>query len=165
MHKSILLALWAGISFVLYKIVASVLNSRRHAAAARRLGCQPAYNMSGIDPLGLDNILKLLRADKEQRLPQFLKDRMDNLSTKEGKKPTTVYQNVMGAGAYFTVEPRNIQAILATQFKDFGLGERRNGNFFPLLGAGIVSVPLTAPGTRHDIAGAFADVKVVFNRR
>lgn len=48
-----------------------------------------------------------------------------------------MYQNLLGKTAFFTTEPRNIQAILATQFKDFGLGDARNNNFFPLLGHGI----------------------------
>jgi hypothetical protein len=39
-----------------------------------------------------------------------------------------------------TIDPKNIQAILAVQFKEFGLGEGRNGNFNPLLGHGIVSI-------------------------
>jgi hypothetical protein len=39
----------------------------------------------------------------------------------------------------FTVDPKNVQTILATQFKDFGLGDARNNNFKPLLGHGIVS--------------------------
>jgi len=36
-----------------------------------------------------------------------------------------------------TVDPKNIQAVLATQFHDFSLGQTRRGNFFPLLGNGI----------------------------
>ncbi|USP73415.1 translation initiation factor if-2 [Curvularia clavata] len=45
----------------------------------------------------------------------------------------------MGVEGIFTIEPKNIQAILATQFKDFGLGKVRNRNFSPLLGHGIFS--------------------------
>lgn len=35
------------------------------------------------------------------------------------------------------LDEKNIQAILATQFKDFDIGPVRRGNFFPLLGNGI----------------------------
>lgn len=46
-------------------------------------------------------------------------------------------QTLLGKDGFFTIEPKNIQAILATQFKDFGLGDARNNNFKPLLGRGI----------------------------
>lgn len=36
-----------------------------------------------------------------------------------------------------TIEPRNVQAILATKFKDFELGDNRKKSFEPLLGQGI----------------------------
>jgi len=48
---------------------------------------------------------------------------------------------IFGNPMTFTIEPENIQAILAKQFKEFGLGETRNANFNPLLGHGIVSSP------------------------
>ncbi|KAJ6157474.1 n-alkane-inducible cytochrome P450 [Penicillium chermesinum] len=38
-----------------------------------------------------------------------------------------------------TVEPKNIQSILALKFKDFELGTYRNKSFYPLLGYGIFS--------------------------
>ncbi|KAF1843985.1 cytochrome P450 52A12 [Cucurbitaria berberidis CBS 394.84] len=139
MHSSILLAIWAFVSFIIYKIISSFLDSRRHAAAARQLGCQPPHRIASIDPLGLQNVFKIVKADKEQRIPQYLKGRVDDASAEKGRPVSTFYQHLMGARNYFTMEPKNIQAILATQFKDFGLGERRNGNFSPLLGWGIFS--------------------------
>ena len=36
-----------------------------------------------------------------------------------------------------TVEPANLQAMLATQFKDFAVGSRRYNSFSPLLGHSI----------------------------
>ena len=145
MHNSVLLALWAGVSYILYQIIATVIDSRRHAAAARRLNCQPAPNMKvpgilgHLDFLGLEHIAKVLTADKEYRIPQYLQGRFHDAGVKEGRRVTTTSSNLMGAMTHFTIEPKNIQAVLATQFKDFGLGERRNGNFSQLLGHGIVS--------------------------
>lgn len=43
---------------------------------------------------------------------------------------------VMGQTFYSTTDPENIKAILATNFKDFGLGKRLE-TFGPLLGKGI----------------------------
>jgi len=134
MHRSILLGLWAFASFIIYRIALSLIVSRRHATAARRLGCQPSYRIGKNDAFGILNIWKLIQADKEFRIPQYLKHR-----TEYNKNITTTSHRSMGTVVHFTVEPRNIQAILATQFKDFGLGERRIGNFSPLLGHGIFS--------------------------
>ncbi|KAF2849382.1 cytochrome P450 52A12 [Plenodomus tracheiphilus IPT5] len=139
MHSSILLALWVIVSFVIYKIVASVIVSRRHAAVARHLGCQPAHTIKTFDPLGLVNVWRILKADREFRIPQYLKNRIDTACVDNNRTISTFSQGLMGAVAHFTIEPENIQAVLAKQFKDFGLGERRNGNFSPLLGHGIFS--------------------------
>lgn len=139
MHSSILLTLWALVSYILYRIAASLLISRRHAAAARQLGCQPAYRMGKNDPLGIVNIWKIIQADRQFRIPQYLEHRTDTISINQNKNITTSSQRLMGSIAHFTSEPRNIQAVLATQFKDFGLGEGRIRNFSPLLGHGVVS--------------------------
>ena len=37
----------------------------------------------------------------------------------------------------FTIDPKNLQAILSTQFQDFSLGSTRRDNFVPFLGHGI----------------------------
>jgi hypothetical protein len=141
MHSSVLLGLWAGVSFVLYKIIASIILSRRHDASARQLGCLPAFpaKKAWYDYFGIKDVARILKADKELRVPQYLKSRVDDTCEENSKVISTFYQNLMGGESIFTIEPKNIQAILATQFKDFGLGERRNGNFSPLLGHGIVS--------------------------
>ncbi|KAL8740842.1 MAG: hypothetical protein Q9190_006493 [Brigantiaea leucoxantha] len=48
----------------------------------------------------------------------------------------TLEQVFLGTRAFGTIDPRNLEAMLSTQFKDFGFGPRRN-IFFPLLGDGI----------------------------
>ncbi|KZM22613.1 uncharacterized protein EKO05_0009710 [Ascochyta rabiei] len=139
MHNSILLVLWAGVSFVLYKLIAVVLTERHHRNAAARLGCEPAHQSKIFDFQGIRNVSRMIAADKQSRFPDYLKARVDTACAEEGKTITTFYQKVLGTRSAFTVDPKNIQAVLATQFKDFGLGERRNGNFSPLLGQGIFS--------------------------
>ncbi|KAF2176380.1 cytochrome P450 52A12 [Zopfia rhizophila CBS 207.26] len=93
--------------------------------------------IQGVDPIGIDNIRRIFKADQECRMPQYLQERVDDMCEKEKRRVSTFYQNLLGSGAIFTVDPKNIQTILATQFKDFGLGDTRNNNFFPLLGHGI----------------------------
>lgn len=140
MHNSILLALWAGVSFVLYKLVAAFLTERHHRSAAQKLGCEPAHRFRLLDFQGIRGVTRILKADKESRVPDYLKARIDTACAEEGKNVTTFALKILGSRGIFTIEPKNVQAILATQFKDFGLGERRNGNFSPLLGHGIVSL-------------------------
>ena len=53
-----------------------------------------------------------------------------------GQRPTW-YQNVLGNWHHVTADPKNVQAILATQFNDFELGPLRFGAFGPFIGKGI----------------------------
>lgn len=61
----------------------------------------------------------------------------------------TVREQALGQFIIFTVDPENIKAMLATQFKDFGLGFR-HGAFAPLLGEGIFT--LDGNGWHHSRA-------------
>lgn len=140
MQSYVAVGLWASVAFLLYKIACNILSSRRHARAARELGCKLPDKIQCRDPIGVENILNLLKADKECRFPQFLKDRSDAHCAREGRLVTTWRQNVLGSINFHTVDPENVKALLATQFKDFGLGSARNDNFFPLLGKGIVRI-------------------------
>ncbi|ORY11981.1 cytochrome P450 52A12 [Clohesyomyces aquaticus] len=139
MHNSILLALWALVSFILYKTVTFVVSDVRYRKRERQLGCKrpPTIANEGLLPFGISNLRKIIKADKEMRVAPYLYDRTNGLYSENGALLTTFYQNVLGSPAIFTVNPKNIQTILATQFKDFGLGSTRNSNFAPLLGHGI----------------------------
>ena len=142
MHNTILLALWAGVSFVLYKLLAHFLTERYHRNEAKRLGCESAYQLKFFDIQGIRNVSRIIAADKKSAVPQYLKSRIDDACAETGKTVVTLDQKVLGMRTFYTADPKNIQAILATQFKDFGLGKRRNRGFSPLLGQGIVSILL-----------------------
>lgn len=64
-------------------------------------------------------------------MPEFFKE----LHAKLGHN--TWVQSLFATENIVTCEPRNIQAVLATQFNDFEIGEQRAGEFGPLLGHGI----------------------------
>ncbi|KAH8149701.1 uncharacterized protein LAJ45_06332 [Morchella importuna] len=49
----------------------------------------------------------------------------------------TITGYMLGATHIATCEPENIKTILATNFKDWGLGSARYNSFYPLLGPGI----------------------------
>src|SRR4051812_259625 len=82
----------------------------------------------------------IVEAAEREGLPEFNR----NMYKKFGN---TFKIRLLGQHSYSTVEPRNVQALLATQFKDFGLGAFRHDVFFPLLGDGIFT--LDGKGWEH----------------
>jgi hypothetical protein len=81
----------------------------------------------------------MMAAQKAGRFPAYLREREEVLSKSQNRPVHTMRLSILGNEAHFTSDPKNIQALLATQFKDFGLGSARIGNFGPLMGDGIVS--------------------------
>jgi hypothetical protein len=74
-------------------------------------------------------------------MPEYVRETQNIVSKQEGRAVSTLqFRRPIWKYDYFTSDPKNIQAILALQFKEFGLGDARNGNFEPLLGHGIVSI-------------------------
>ena len=117
--------------FALGQLVLSKLRKRRQLAEAQRLGCKPPPLIPARLPFGIDHVIEALKATSAWRYPDMLSERvaMQNAFT---------YQyNMIGNEQIHTVEPKNIQALLATQFSDFSLGKIRRGIMFPLLGNGI----------------------------
>jgi len=140
MHTYVTLFIYFLAGFVVYQIASTLVSNRRHAARAREFDCKMPPRVPCPDPFGISNIRRLLKSDREKRMPEYLIEKTENVSRLEGRNVSTMVQTLLGKDGFFTVEPKNIQAILATQFKDFGLGDARNNNFKPLLGRGIVSL-------------------------
>lgn len=124
---------------VLLQIVRLVLASWQHARKARTLGCGSLPMFPHKDPLGIDTLKQSLAADKEKKLPELSERRVRIMSDREGRYCSTFVLRNLGRSHVFTVDPKNIQALLATQFKDFELGAARHDSLHPLLGTGIVS--------------------------
>ncbi|KAK3939387.1 cytochrome P450 [Diplogelasinospora grovesii] len=122
---------WVTTSYVFYITISAFLTSRRNATKARELKCEEPPLERNRLPLGIDNLLRTLAADRAKQFPVDLIRRFEEVGT------NTYRYQVLGARNFRTVDPKNIQAILATQFSDFDLGPTRRGNFLPLLGAGI----------------------------
>lgn len=109
----------------------SFVESRRHARKAFDLGCKPAKMLPTRLPLGLDFLWRLIQWDSQNLLPPFTYHLYKEMGV------PTWEQSFLGVNAMVTVDPKNVQALLATQFKDFVLGSTRRGNFYPFLGNGI----------------------------
>ncbi|OAL45722.1 putative cytochrome P450 family protein [Pyrenochaeta sp. DS3sAY3a] len=125
------------IAFVITsKLVVDTINHIQHLMRARRLLCKlPPKRTSYV--FGIDHIWRLGKADWDMKLPQFLIKIFDETKTSKGLAAYTVKQDQLGETSFFTCDPKNIQAVLASQFHDFEFGENRRNAFHPLLGTGI----------------------------
>ncbi|KAF7861911.1 hypothetical protein EAF04_007792 [Stromatinia cepivora] len=117
--------------YLVYSLISNFLTTRRNAAKARRLNCEEPPIQKNRYPLGIDNLLRALAADRAKQYPVDMMNRAEDVGS------VTYKHTVLGSANFQTADPKNLQAMLATQFQDFDLGPQRRGNFFPLLGNGI----------------------------
>lgn len=112
----------------------------RQAAKARALGCQTAPLLRPWDVFGVQNFRIEINGMKTNRLSFAFLDRKNKMSAKVGRDCKTFrIKYPPGETWYYTFDPKNLQAVLATQFQDFQQPAARVGAFEPLLGLGIVS--------------------------
>jgi cytochrome P450 len=104
---------------------------------AREVGAidAPSYPSSGFG--GFNNLKQMMAADKASLFPDLLVKRERDMSELHGREVSTFKNYILFQDVYFTSDPKNIQALLATQFNDFGLGPARIGNMSQTLGSGI----------------------------
>jgi hypothetical protein len=120
-----------GTLAVVFVIVRYVVQAHHHRKQAKALGCKPARS-GPTTFFGIPAFLRLGKAVREKIWIDFLTD--------EFKVHGNTYrQAFLGREMMTTIEPENIKAILATQFKDFCLGTRHQ-QFDPLLGDGIFTL-------------------------
>ena len=117
-----------------------LLTHLSQTSKAHSLHCKPAPAFRPWDILGIQSLLMELRGMKSNRLSHAFKIRKDEMSTKLGRdcKTFRLFYPPWDTW-YYTFEPRNLQAVLATQFSDFQQPRARVGAFERLLGEGIVS--------------------------
>lgn len=95
------------VAYVIYYIANSFITSRRHARQAREWGCKPAVQRPYRLPFGIDMATRVMKADKEQVVPQEL------LAIFAEMVVPTFEQNFLGTKAYMTADPKNVQGMLA----------------------------------------------------
>ncbi|KAF7588445.1 hypothetical protein BBP40_005709 [Aspergillus hancockii] len=121
---------------VVLRLLWSILMRLRHVQNARkwRCGAIPSYPS---DILGISTLKEVLRADKEKLIPVLSQQRAEKMTAREGRYVSTFRFRQVGRELIFTSDPKNVQALLATQFKDFELGQSRRNALHSLLGSGI----------------------------
>jgi hypothetical protein len=120
------------VALVLYKLLKFIITKYQQASVAKRLGCKPPPELPSRDPLGINNMVRMIKSNNAGRLPHHFMERNEAVSKQEGRTVFTYQAHLARNWLIFTVDPKNIQAILATQFKDFELGPVRFGTFSPL---------------------------------
>ena len=116
-----------------------VFSCWRQAAKAKALGCKPAPLFRPWDILGVQNFKIELGGMRNHCLSKAFVDRKNEMSVKVGRdcKTFRIYYPP-GETWMYSFDPRNLQAVLATQFRDFQQPAARVGAFHALLGPGIV---------------------------
>lgn len=138
MRVSEIAAIAVGAAVVAY-ILSALQTYLRRAAKARALGCKAPVSM-GWEPTGINGTIRGARAQYSKSFPPWVQERFDELQEKHGRVTGTIaIRAPLFRTVLMTVEPQNIQTILALKFKEFGFGPNRTENFKPLLGNGIVS--------------------------
>ncbi|GME45301.1 Cytochrome P450 [Neofusicoccum parvum] len=106
-----------------------------------------------MDPLGIGILRKLERHLSQHTLLEFMRRRFE-------ENGNTFQSRVLLDDFYWTCEPKNIQAMLALKFNDFGVGIDRYNNFKPLMGHGI----FTSDGAKWEEARALVRPNFVRNQ-
>lgn len=102
----------------------------RRRAIARSAGCAAPPRLPQLEHvLGLQNIRQMLQAVKQKRMLELGLERYIQVGN-------TFSTAALGKVFVHTIEPENLKAVLATNFRDFGVGPRID-IFGQLLGAGI----------------------------
>ncbi|OAL44042.1 cytochrome P450 alkane hydroxylase, partial [Pyrenochaeta sp. DS3sAY3a] len=122
----------AAITLFIFGLIQLHFRRRKRLAGqaiSQRHGCQPAPRLVNQRPFGVDRLEQIFRADAESRLMQLFLFHFRQTGS-------TLEQKFLGVKAYGTIDPANLEAILSTNFKDFGMGPRR-AITFPMFGDGI----------------------------
>ncbi|KAJ5110578.1 hypothetical protein N7532_001113 [Penicillium argentinense] len=125
------LALALGALYLAFTILSSITSKIHHYRQSKALGCEEPVKGSTAF-FGIPGFLRLSKAVREKRWIDYLADQFD-------LHGTTFLQRFLSRRIIVTIEPENIKALLATQFKDFCLGTRHE-QFDPLLGDGIFTL-------------------------
>ncbi|KAM7205418.1 Cytochrome P450, partial [Naviculisporaceae sp. PSN 640] len=107
------------------------------AAYGRKHGCQLPPELSKRWPLGIDRIVDLWKSNADGRLLAFL----CSIAKDYEPRNNLCQYLLVGPRAYHVLHPKNVEALLSTNFKGmltcyYGFG-CRPGVFAPLLGNGI----------------------------
>ncbi|KAI9928657.1 hypothetical protein ASPWEDRAFT_65708 [Aspergillus wentii DTO 134E9] len=115
--------------FSIFFIARQAFLRHKRSKHAKQLNAEKCARSPG-GLLGIRNFLGLKNAHSGGRMPHHFQ----RLHQQYG---ATFNIAALGKELIFTIEPENIQALLTTQFSEFGLAPSRHDQWFPLFGEGI----------------------------
>ena len=118
-----------GLPKIYQIIVNAQRNKRLEAELISKHNCKDPVRLYYKWPLAIDLMVEAFKADQAGAIMAFF------LSIIE-RTGTTFEQILLGSRGIDTIDPKNLEAVLSTQFDEFGLGARSD-NFRALLGHGI----------------------------
>ena len=128
-----------------YFLVQGFITAARRRQIISSHGCKSPKRLPVWDPVfGLDAIYQTLQAHKSKTL------RSSKRSNHE-KYGLTHSSRIATSSTIHTIEPENIKAVMATNFKDFEVGTPRRRAFSPVLSNSV----LMADGTEWEHLRAF----------
>jgi cytochrome P450 len=127
----------------LYTTITKARKDAKFRAFALANHCEEPPLQKNKLPYGIDRLIEVTT---------FKGDILDDLVAEGFRREGYTFKaQGLGGEVISTVEPQNIQTILALRFTDFELGSKRKRNFAPLLGNGI----FTADGPEWEHSRAF----------
>ncbi|QDS77320.1 hypothetical protein FKW77_004764 [Venturia effusa] len=138
LQSSLCGVLWLSTISLVFKIINALHIEHTHRNRERQLGCKKPYDAK-LGLFGLPQVWRTLRAAQEKRLLVFMIEESKKACQEAGRVILTTENVILGYKRIFTFDPANVKAVLATQFKEFGLGDDRINTFAPVLGHGIFS--------------------------
>lgn len=72
---SVVAALLVGVSYIVFRLLSKVVESRRRTAKARQLGCKDAPLEPSRLPLGIEKVSAARKADKAKLFLEWIGDR------------------------------------------------------------------------------------------
>lgn len=112
-----------------YLYVRRYQTQKADALYAKQFNCQPLKTLPYKWPLGLDLLWTAYQHAMEGRILRFFNMLISTM-------PPTFEQKLLGLSGIDTLDPKNIEAVLGTQFTAFGMGDRPEV-WYPLIGPGI----------------------------
>ncbi|KAK3675515.1 hypothetical protein LTR78_004598 [Recurvomyces mirabilis] len=119
--------------YLLYRLTTAYINERSFQIFAKQNGCQPPLDLSGPWYRRFDRLRRVLNLRKSGE------DILDDIIAADFANSVGTVQRTMHEGSQVitTIEPANLQSMLATQFEDFGTGHLRYLQLGPVLGRSI----------------------------
>lgn len=118
--------------FIAYRFISSALQARRFRAFAKENGCAEPLDLSSAWHKSHQRLVRLLNVKKSGE------DIIEDILAEDFKQASTSQRGVFDGSRFIaSIEPANLQAMLATQFKDFETGHLRYQQLSPVLGRSI----------------------------